>query len=115
MKLKIACSVLIAAAITGCTKPVPKCNDDESVALVKQIADTEMGNQLGVEAAKIFSYKVNYIRTQNTDKKTGAHECAADLLITASNTGDSNTLPITYTVELTDDGEQVYVNVFGLK
>lgn len=114
MKSKIAISVFVALALTGCTKSVPKCNDVEPVNLVKQIADREMGNQLGQEAAKLFSYSVNAIRTQSTDSKTGAHECAAELNITASNTGVTNTIPITYTVELTDDGKEIYVNVYGL-
>jgi hypothetical protein len=114
MKLSIACTVFVALAITGCTKSVPKCNDEQSVDLVKLIADREMGNQLGQEAAELFSYSVDSIRTQSTDSKTGAHECAAELDITASNTGVTNTIPITYTVELTDDGKEIYVNVYGL-
>lgn len=114
MKLKFATSICAVLVIAGCTKPVPKCNDTESVELVKQIADKEMANQLGLEASKLFSYSLGAIRTQSTDSDTGAHECAAELYIKASNTGDSNTLPITYTVELTDDGKEIYINVFGL-
>ena len=73
-----------------------------------------MANQLGAEAAKAFSYDVQAIRTTETNEKTGAQQCAAELKINASS-GGSNALPITYTVERTDDGKQFYVNVFGLK
>lgn len=114
MKLKFATSICAVLVIAGCTKQVPKCNDTESLELVKQIANTEMANQLGLEASNLFSYSLGFIRTQSTDDETGAHECAAELYIKASNTGDTNTLPITYTVELTDDGKEIYVNVFGL-
>ncbi len=111
--LILSCTVM-ALAITGCSDSVPKCGDAETVDLVKQIADEEMGNQVGKEMAKLFSYSVEGIRTTDTNEKTGAFECAADLSLTASNTGQTNSMPITYTVELTDDGEQFYVNVFGL-
>ena len=72
-----------------------------------------MTKQLGEEAAKIFTYGVKTIRTTDTHEKTGAHECAADLSIIGEN-GKSNSIPITYTVENTDDGKNIYVNVFGL-
>ena len=73
-----------------------------------------MARQIGAETAKLFSYTVNAIRTTNTNEQTGAHECAAQLAVKASNTGETNQLPITYTVEMTDDGKEFYVNVFGL-
>jgi hypothetical protein len=93
---------------------VPKCGDQEATDLVKQIAGREMGNQLGAEAAKMFSYTIGAIRTTSTNEQTGAHECAAQLGITANDTGQTNEILITYTVEMTDNGEEFYVNVFGL-
>lgn len=92
---------------------VPKCGSSDVTTLVTQIADREMTKQLGVKAAKMFTYKVQTIRTTNTDENTGAHECASDLKI-INNNGKSNSIPITYTVEKTDDGKNIYVNVFGL-
>ena len=106
--------VFAALAVSGCSPTVPKCGDEEVTDLVKQIADEEMNNQLGAELAELFSYEVGAIRTTATNEKTVAYECAAELSITASNTGMTNKAPITYTVEMTDDGEQFYVNVFGL-
>lgn len=104
--------IFISSGLFG--SGVPKCGDSETVTLVKQIADREMGTQLGREAANIFSYKVGAIRTTSTNEQTGSHACSAQLGITASNTGETNEIPITYTVEATDDGEEFYVNVFGL-
>jgi hypothetical protein len=114
MKKLIIPAILSTIAISGCSQSVPKCGDTETTDLVKQIADREMGNQLGSEAAKMFSYTVGAIRTTSTNEQTGAHECAAQLGITASNTGQTNEIPITYTVEMTDNGEEFYVNVYGL-
>ncbi len=114
MKKLIIPVILSTAAIAGCSQSVPKCSDTEATDLVKQIANREMGNQLGAEAAKMFSYTVSAIRTTSTNEQTGAHECAAQLGITASNTGQTNEIPITYTVEMTDNGEEFYVNVYGL-
>lgn len=114
MKKLIIPSILSTIVISGCSQSVPKCGDTETTDLVKQIADREMGNQLGSEAAKMFSYTVGAIRTTSTNEQTGAHECAAQLGITASNTGQTNEIPITYTVEMTDNGDEFFVNVFGL-
>lgn len=105
---------LVALATTGCSPSVPSCSDKETTDLIKQIADDEMRSELGEQAAKLFSYTVSAIRTTSTNEQTGAHECAAELEIKAKNTGETSKLPITYTVELTDNGDEFYVNVFGL-
>ncbi len=114
MKKIIVPLILSALAVSGCSQSVPKCGDDEVIVLVKQIADEEMHSQLGAELAKLFAYDVDAIRTTATNDKTGAHECAAELSITASNTGQTNKVAITYTVEMTDNGKEFYVNVSGL-
>lgn len=114
MKYIIPTVLLSAIAISGCSKSVPECGDPETIDVVKQISDREMSNQLGATTAKFFSYVVTAIRTKDTSEKTGAHECAAQLGITASSTGQTREIPITYTVEMTDNGKEFYVNVFGL-
>jgi hypothetical protein len=98
----------------GCSPSVPKCGDTETTDLVKEIANDEMVKQVGAEVAKLFSYSVSAIRTTDEDDKTGMFECAAQLEIHASKTGESNEIPITYTVEVTDSGEEFYVSVYGL-
>jgi hypothetical protein len=105
--------IWVFMTIAGITS-VPKCGDQDATKLVKQIANREMGKQLGAEAAQLFSYTVGTIRTTSTNEQTGAHQCAAQLGITASNTGQTNEIPITYTVEMTDTGKEFYVTVFGL-
>lgn len=103
------------ALLDGCTPSVPKCGDSKTVNLVKQIANEEVQDHLGTRLADTISYTVNAIRTTNTHEKTGAFECAAQLEVHSSTTGKSNSIPITYTVEATDKGDEFYVSVRGLK
>ncbi len=103
----------LSSLLVGCGGGAPACSDTETKDLVRQIASEEMAKQIGGEAAKQFSYKVNAIRTTDTNEKTGANECAAQLEVIASN-GGTNELPIEYTVEVTDDKEEFYVTVYGL-
>ena len=110
--IKYLTAVAFAALLTGCGSPVPVCSDEQSTDLVKEIAAREMSNQLGDAAAASFTYAVNAIRTTSTNEGTGAHECAAELAVIGP--GGTSPLPITYTIEQTDDGEQFYINVFGL-
>lgn len=88
---------LVSVGLSGSV--VPKCGDPETINLVKKIAERKY---------PFFSPTVSVIRTTSTSKQTGAHECAAQLDTLAGNA------PITYTVGRTDDGKEVYVNVFGL-
>ncbi|GKW50443.1 hypothetical protein [Halomonas sp. NCCP-2165] len=112
--ISIIFATVAMIAISGCSSSVPKCGDTETTDLVKDIADREMARQYGTDFASLFSYSVESVRTTWTDEQTGAHECAAQLVMSASNTGQSEEAPITYTVEVTDDGEEFFVNVYGL-
>lgn len=105
-----ACS-LAAVALTGCGSSVPGCSDSATTDLVVEIADRELVKQIGVELAKTITWEVTAIRTTDENEKTGALSCAADLQFTGP--AKTETAPITYTVEATDDGD-FYVNVFGL-
>ena len=115
MKKVLYVSILAASTLllAGCGKSVPKCGDEETINLVKKISNDEMINQMGKDLAAQVSYSVEGIRTTDEHDKTGAFECAADLKLIAKN-GKTNKLPITYTVEATDDGKEFYVEVFGL-
>ena len=106
----------LIALISGCSSyVVPKCSDTEVTDTVKEISREEMISQLGPEIKNIFTYKILDIRTTDENENTGAYECAAQLEIYADSNGSSKEIPITYTVEQTDDREGFYVNVFGLR
>lgn len=113
MKLGMFVLSVSITMVSGCSQSVPECNDKVTLDLVKEVAGKEMTKMLGPEAADSFVYEIGGIRTTNTNEKTGSHECAAEMKISV----DKNVLnsgPITYTVELTDDKEEIYVTVFGL-
>lgn len=103
-----------ALGIGGCSQSVPKCGDKETTDLVKQIAGQELGRQFGSEAVTLITFTVTAVRTTETNEKTGAHECAAQLGFINSSTKEAGEFPITYTVEMMDNGKEFYVNVFGL-
>ncbi|WP_201529661.1 hypothetical protein [Psychrobacter frigidicola] len=112
---KLLLVIPLIALISGCSSSVPKCSAPEVIDTVKEIANEEMGVQLGSETAAVFTYAINSIRTTDEKDKTGAFECAAQLEIHANTNGNSTEIPITYTVEQTDNEEDFYVNVFGLR
>jgi len=115
MKIQFILSTLIiTTALSACTQSVPKCGDSQVTTLVSEIADEQMATQVGEETANMLTYTVEAIRTTNTNELTGSHECAADLIIGGNNGEEVGRGPITYTVENTDDGESIYVSVFGL-
>jgi hypothetical protein len=90
------------------------CSSKDVTQLVTEIAGEVMEEQVGLKAAMLFSYDIDFIRTTGVNEKTGTQECAAELKLNHSEADDFSKLPITYTVEKTDDGEGIYVNVYGL-
>lgn len=88
---------------------VPECSDSQTISIVKNIAEKEI---------PMMTYDVQAIRTKNINEKTGARECAAELKMKMEynnkNVGNWS-IPITYTVEKTDDKGKIYVTVYGIK
>jgi len=109
----IITAILLGSALTGCSQSVPSCSDSETTELVVEISNGELTRTIGQEVANEIELGVEAIRTTDTNEKTGAFSCAANLSM--SGPRGKNSLPITYTVEKTDNGEEFYVNVFGLK
>lgn len=106
----------MSCILAGCSSSAPKCSDSETTDLVLEISYEELARQLGSDLTSVmekFNLAVNAIRTTDENEKTGAYACAAQLDFIGE--GNSESLPITYTVELTDDGEQFYVSVLGLQ
>jgi len=100
--------------ISACSQSVPKCSDTETVDLVKEIASREIGGEFGPGHEQLISYDVKAIRTTDKNDKTGALECSAELMISSKQIGFSKSIPIKYLVELTDEGDEFYVTVFGI-
>lgn len=105
-------SVLLG--ISGCSQSVPECSATETIDLVKKVADSEMINQIGSDAEGQFSYALHAISTTSTHEKTGAHQCSAELEITFKETNEKMSSPVKYSVALTDDGKEIYVNLYEM-
>ena len=103
---------IIAVVLTGCSNTAPKCSDQETQDLVIQISKDELVKQAGKDLASKVKLELSFIRTTDTNEKVGSFKCAAELVAIVD--GVSNSSDITYTVELSDNGEEFYVNVFGL-
>lgn len=100
-------SILLA---NSCTPSVPKCGDTDTIKTVKEIIQEGLkvlGNK-ETPAESILTFDIKAIRTVSTDKQTGSHSCAAIFELNFLINGISTSLPITYKVEKTDDGE-IYV------
>lgn len=110
----ITCFLLALTALMAfADESVPACSSDKATNLVVKISNEELARQVGAQVAKNISISVSAIRTTKTNDQTGAYTCAAQLDIARPD--GNRALPITYTVEKTDEGNQFYVNVFGLK
>ena len=105
----------LAVFIVGCVPSVPKCDDAETKRGVKKIAGDEMVVKMGGEQAALFTYSLSAIKTIHENKTTGALQCTAQLEIQMANSDNSSNVPITYSVDMTDEGEALSINVFGLK
>ena len=96
----------------GCSNEAPNCADSDTKDLVIQIAEGEFVKSLGKKAADSLTLSLENIITKDINEKVGSFECAADLKMTGP--GGTESAPITYTSELANDGDDFYVNVYGL-
>jgi len=96
----------------SCSNEAPNCTSSETKDLVIQIVEGEFVKSLGKKSADSLTLSLENIRTKDVNEKVGSFECAADLKMTGP--GGSESAPITYTSELANDGDEFYVNVYGL-
>lgn len=115
MKTQIIKATLLGAlvlSLVGCGGGTPACDSTEAKGLVVDITKDELRDQKMAAVIDQIKIKVESVRTREHDEKRDTYSCAADLSFEGA--GGKNSIPITYTIESTDDGEQFYVNVFGL-
>ncbi len=112
----------VAAAslfLNGCGS-VPSCSDETVKELVTQIADEQIGFQLGAQLSgelanqqieldlKKIGWNVESIRTIDTNKKNNLASCAAKVQIMYDGKAYFEH-DVEYTAQPTDDGKNVYV------
>ena len=106
----IAIVTFLSALTVGCEKEPPKCSDEDTFTLVRQIIVDQRGGRKAAtdkELHKAFqdSIKIELPRASAFDEKIKRFSCEAKLIV-----GGSPELPITYESQL-DDRNQHIVSV----
>ncbi|TCI04610.1 hypothetical protein EZV61_01120 [Corallincola luteus] len=101
-----------ALMMVGCSQHAPDCDDSDAMDLVLEIVQEELVKEIGSEMAASVDLELDAIRTTDINEKTGARECASELLIEGPS-GETS-VDITYTSELTDESGEFYITVYGL-
>lgn len=130
MRCKIIAVAIIATLLSACDSATPKCNSNKAKDLVVDIAQKEILKQFDQLRSSQMSgmvpkntdslmLKVINIRTIKHDPSLDVYHCAATLQMTILDDKlklpNTNELPITYSIQKTDDDNgQFYINVFGL-
>jgi hypothetical protein len=103
-------SLLLIACLSGCKDSVPKCSDDDTLSLVKNILAEQIGESEGASAAEMTTQMViQYPRASAYTESIKKYECEAKLL--AAGTYE---LPITYESQIDDSGQHI-VAVGGIQ
>jgi hypothetical protein len=102
--------------LSGCGDNTPKCNSDDTVGLVVEIAKTKDPIiRTWMQNKTISDVALADIRTQDVNKDRQISTCAATLNLTDRETNQvAFAFPITYTTQATDDHKNIYANVYGL-
>lgn len=105
----ISASTLAAALLTGCAKSPPKCSDEGTFTLIRQIIVDQIGGREGVTDEELKeNMKIELPRASAFDEKIKKYTCEAKLVA-----GGTIELPITYESQL-DDSSQHIVSVDGI-
>ncbi len=100
--------------IGGCDRKSIRCNDIEAKNQVKEIATQQLSKKIGINKAKLIEYDVEYVRTTQFNNKTTLSMCDAYLYVNKNKKQIDVLSNIKYTVQMTDDGSNFVVEVFGL-
>lgn len=101
----VVISSLFLVTLDGNT---PACNSVDAKALVTKII-RKNARELGLGDVSV---SLSNIRTSKYNGGIDKYTCEADIRIDSSVGGNADS--VTYTIQMTDDGEHFYVEVFGL-
>ncbi|QXX84395.1 hypothetical protein J6836_08485 [Providencia sp. R33] len=102
---------MLFGLLVGCDTKTPNCSSEETRALVQQVALRELA-RVPQDSLDSLQIRLNAIRTQSHDQEQDSYSCAADLTFTRFDRIYSK--PIVYTVQMVDNEQQFYVQVYGL-
>ncbi|MBH2020439.1 MAG: hypothetical protein I8H91_13045 [Burkholderiales bacterium] len=101
--------LLLAVVVAGCAKEPPKCSDESTFSLIRQIIVDQLGGREGVTDTELQeNMKIELPRASAFDEKIKKFSCEAKLIA-----GGKIQLPITYESQL-DDRNQHIVSVGGI-
>lgn len=110
--MKVVNSVMISVGfigimLSGCSQEPPKCSDENTLSLVKQIVSEQayIDNITDTEVNEVF--KIDYPRASQYDEKIKKYTCDAKLMFAEYE------LPIVYESQLDDRNEHI-VSVDGI-
>lgn len=105
----------MATLLAACSKEPPKCSDDKTIALVRQIIIGQIGGSEGLSEKVIQggiegisekeiqeNLKVEFPRASSFDEKIKKYRCEAKMTA-----GGTYEVPITYDSQLDDNGQHI--------
>jgi len=102
-------AALLTASIAGCAREPPKCSDEDTITLVRQIIVDQLDNHEGMTDKELQeNMRIEFPRASALDEKIKKYSCEAKLIA-----GGAVELPITYESQL-DDKNQHIVSVGGV-
>lgn len=107
--LKFILGAALMTFIAGCAKEPPKCSDDNTLLLIRQIIIEQIGGSEGVTDKELQdNMKIELPHASAFDEKIKKFKCEAKLIA-----GGTIQMPITYESQL-DDKNQHLVSVGGV-
>lgn len=96
-------ATLVAAFISGCAKEPPKCSDEKTFSLIRQIIVEKLGGREGVSDKELLdNIKIELPRPSAYDEKIKKYSCEAKLVA-----GGTIELPIRYESQLDDKNDHI--------
>ena len=107
--------VLLVFLFVGMGSGTPSCSNADVQETVLEIVNRELKKQIFFNSDELLNISLQYIRTTDTNEKTGANACAAEVTFeNKQNRALKNSSQITYTVQNIEGEAGFYVNVYGL-
>ncbi len=99
--------LLIAACISACGVKPPKCSDESTLSTVKSVVAEHFDGATKLDQKEMLAnMSFTHPRPATYDEQVKKYSCEANIVI-----GDKYEIPITYTSQLDDNGQQVvFVN-----
>lgn len=124
----VALAIFVCSTLAGCGTSTPGCGDEETLNLVKEVVQRELGIGRGQRVfaygGEVKGFTLEYVTTTAHDKELDTYTCSASLEVTTVGyTVEDSTpfdkkrsVPITFDVRLSaTDPTQFVVQVYGLR